>query len=593
MNQHTHSESLPHDRLVGRYDPYDNAFDKAPDSIDTLIDSLPQYEPSEEEKQTHQALHYQPFDAEFELESIRDLWPEQLALPPEEQHKIIKERIDHFKQQLQLQREGIATTITTLYDTIRSTPDVSQDDLWHIVTQAAPACRLNPHQFTLFHEALEKYTSRHQAIAKYRHLYPDDARLFEACFGEMPSGKVDVVQGPMTLMFRCWNQDDYTLAYANGSSMPDTSRAKLSAGAALPSGGLINELAGTLTIQNGESLQRKATEIIKTNEDEIEGEEAQLFLHMSLATLEIRTKQGTVWTIHKEAIDPSEGEYRIVVKKVGTDDSRFDCVIRENGVMPYGQNHEVESVRYQEDTFSIMLEPLFMEIRNKTDENVAFTITSVLHESLDEFDDTQPDTTRIHEDQHQFNALFTPLELQTLPYQIIEQAIKRDIPAEEALQQLTHDLVRFERQTMGIDSRARDEIIAYYADGREPKNIFEMLHKSKLYNYRTQYADAIERIPDKIQMLVENEIDILATNGALQPIKIDPHYTLTAIQEVFGEEYVRDLQRWTSALTALEAKGYNRQEIIMLCYQEPVYRWTSMARRAPAKATSTSETTTS
>ena len=56
------------------------------------------------------------------------------------------------------------------------------------------------------------------------------------------------------------------------------------------------------------------------------------------------------------------------------------------------------------------------------------------------------------------------------------------------------------------------------------------------------------------------------------------------IDKVFDEEYKQDLEKWISAVTILEQKGYARQEIVSMFYQEPVNHWIKLAERAAARA---------
>ena len=198
------------------------------------------------------------------------------------------------------------------------------------------------------------------------------------------------------------------------------------------------------------------------------------------------------------------------------------------------------------------------------------------------------------EEQHQFNKLFVPAEARLGYYQIEQLAEARGLSRDEAEDVLAHDLVHWERQKI-MDVQARDEIIAYYREGKLPENIFETLSTSELYDYYTKHQKIIDALPwtiaKHVAMNVSEVLYEKAPSGgeglgqelAVTELHIPREKLKAAIEVVFKDEYKRDLEKWTRTLVVLEQKGYSREEIVSLISQEPLRLWRSLARRLPQK----------
>ncbi len=61
-------------------------------------------------------------------------------------------------------------------------------------------------------------TGRAQRLHTVRKENPDDQKLFAECFEQPPKKPLEVVQGPMSLHFRCKTHEDYYLAYRGGKN---------------------------------------------------------------------------------------------------------------------------------------------------------------------------------------------------------------------------------------------------------------------------------------------------------------------------------------------------------------------------------------
>ncbi len=140
------------------------------------------------------------FNPEKELAEIK-------ALPKKER----KEKLQEYKEELAYQKEGLARTQEELINIIRENPDISWADLYSKVIEMMDKYGVTWKQEETIHEILSKYYWRHLAIKKARGQFPDENKLFEAVFGRPSNGKIEVIEGPVTLYFRCYNIKDYAL----------------------------------------------------------------------------------------------------------------------------------------------------------------------------------------------------------------------------------------------------------------------------------------------------------------------------------------------------------------------------------------------
>ena len=200
-------------------------------------------------------LEYEPFDPQLELRKIRYFSKEELDNIPFEQRKQIqRERLDNYKEQLVKQKKEIAEIQIDIEKEIKSNPDVSFEDLMSSLYLKAPGAKLTNNQIDIFRDGLDMYAKKHQEVEFYRQKYPDNNELFNACFGHLPKGKVEIIKGPMTLYFRCHNIEDYALIHSGKFDSEkrldqhDITSADMSSGLQT-SGSNISELRGTIIVE--------------------------------------------------------------------------------------------------------------------------------------------------------------------------------------------------------------------------------------------------------------------------------------------------------------------------------------------------------
>jgi len=579
-----------------------------------MIDEAEKYAEKEQDKE--EPLPYSPFDPKAELASIRKLSTEEQALSDEEKREIRTEKLTQYKERLIHQKEGIASVINALRDTVETSPDESAESLLQKVRALAPEYRFTQNQISLFKYAIEQYQEKHAAVEKYRAMYPNDINLFEACFGKKPKGKTEVIKGPMTLYFRCFERDDY--AFVNSFykhqgdetkiQPEDVARANDSAGVAL-SRVKIEELAGVVTAENvGNNNPRY--ELIKGAEksEEIHEKEFELFIDSQKGDIDIEVKGVGKWQVkvieHDERGEPARIQFLNlnetdlppifdVVRVEATEEMRAhgNFLGSLKRVSDGGLHYNIiEYLRAGNRVHGhINIDRSFLKIEDRSAQG------TVVKYREDEFtmtpNEEAAERTRVHEDQHQFNKLFQPFEEREGMWTMMRRVVEGSTTPEEAVQKLIHGLVKLERQWIGFDSAARDEILAHYKEGQGIPAILRNLTESKLYNYFEQYKKRISEIPKTVREELQKEIsevfyqDVEGYQTAVdvQALEVDEADILPHIDSVFKNEYKSDLQEWTESIATLEQKGYTKDEIVGLLYQEPINSWPNLARRMKPK----------
>lgn len=130
----------------------------------------------------------------------------------------------------------MATTLTELASIIRYYPESPKHQLLGYFERTTKT-PLTPAQTELINLGLDIYEKRHQAVKNVRQQYPDDSALYNYLFGATPKGKIEIIQGPVTLYFRCHNLSDYALihnaVFDKSSKKPSDNEARKTSGVAL------------------------------------------------------------------------------------------------------------------------------------------------------------------------------------------------------------------------------------------------------------------------------------------------------------------------------------------------------------------------
>jgi len=98
---------------------------------------------------------------------------------------------------------------------------VDEKELCNLLQERAVSLDLNREDIITRHRLLMCMIFQSKQIDKLRREVTDNADLFEACFGKRPESEVAVVQGPITLHFRCRSQQDYANASRHSTERSD------------------------------------------------------------------------------------------------------------------------------------------------------------------------------------------------------------------------------------------------------------------------------------------------------------------------------------------------------------------------------------
>ncbi len=147
------------------------------------------------------------FDPVLELENIKQI----------EDHAERHEKIKEYKAKLTEQKERIATMQDLLINFIRQNPDIPLDELLQKLEKMGKNLNLADWQTEIGRKILTEYNRRHNLIKELKGQYPDEQELFYFLFGWKPEGKIEFVEGPITLSIICHGSRDYDkLHFTNG-----------------------------------------------------------------------------------------------------------------------------------------------------------------------------------------------------------------------------------------------------------------------------------------------------------------------------------------------------------------------------------------
>lgn len=224
-------------------------------------------------------------EPEFEeLEIIKEDLPEERAMeifdPQEELAKIKKlpgeekrEALAEYKKKLAQQKEGIAGLQDRLISVIRKNPNIPLQELEDILEKESKKLKLTDEQEYIAWEILDKYQEKHEEVREIRGDYPNDIELFKKLFDKEPKGKIKVVEGPMTLYFRCYNLEDYALIHSEAfmDNRPlnekDLEAANLTSGVNIPTA-LVHGLEGVIIAENVQKVAPESREQTLIHEEQ-------------------------------------------------------------------------------------------------------------------------------------------------------------------------------------------------------------------------------------------------------------------------------------------------------------------------------------
>ncbi|MBI5530920.1 MAG: hypothetical protein HY918_05515 [Candidatus Doudnabacteria bacterium] len=467
---------------------------------------------------------------------------------------------------------------------------------------------LGPGASIALENALLEYSKLHDKVGFYYRQYEQKPEeLFEKCFGKKPEGKVQLILGPMTICFRCFNEQDYIFAYTNykheDTSINDVEKAKKSQGAAFPTC-KVSDLSNCVIIEKAsnnfgfvDKIKQNKIEIKKGSKTRVEFSDLNLngtvFWYVEgeiMYQLTFQTKKGRVSGVN--LYDPKNDNFIFLDKQI---DSSPD----ERIVFPAEKYRETEylDIEFDDRGFSIVDHSRKKQLLNY--EVLSGRKIVVKDESLSK-------RVRRHEEQHQFNKLFVPKEHSEIPPSLIKSLSKTALinmdraEAQRAKVKIIEALVRHYRR-MYVDFRARDEIIAYYRDGSDIKAIEDLLKNSSLYDYKSAdiTLESGKKIPIQqwLENLLKNDLGAgrLARYTEYSKDKKDfakrsslnfyaghlffEREIKDSLQSIFVSDYNRSIDEWLEQIKNLEKLGYGRQQIVAFCNMLPARAWKSFVLR--------------
>ncbi len=551
--------------------------------------------PTQESPQLKSSDSYIPLDPDEELKKI-------LARRTEiHEHKgttesISEERAALSEQARNLERDtleqrlAIAKLINHAHELINLNPNLTPDEL---ITQLQPdiiKARLAPiHLYTL-RKGFTEYQNKHEAIKAAIEKYQTPKALYAACFGKAPVGKVEWEITSMAIHFHCFVDDDFQHAlFLNDSTVQSRYRESKK-----------QSLAVAVVVQNLPELNGCITAInlsnnleTKTAREDVEHEvKGVCDLTKGSVKRTIKCENQTYELVtHYEESTPPAGMFFIAVRNISNGQStrmmsfeqKTNPVTSEIYWIDYnGQKYTNRFVQtpLSADGLAFIVGDLVtgnVQIVNHTDQPVYY----LQKESVVRTDIRDPKrvtTSQTHEEQHLWNIIFAPKE----PVEKWDELTNRYAHNPEQTPELAKEYFRNlyinSRKYTGIDTAARDEIIACYASNRTPEQIASLMNQ-KAYDYKSHsyYSSKFTEISQFLNSHISYFMKYVPPDSVIRgnsQIEQD-----MALEYAYNEDYNQTITEWTDAIKKMEASGLPRETILAILYQEPASHWEVTARR--------------
>ena len=512
-----------------------------------------------------------------------------------------------IRQKIRQQREGIATILRDIRATVDKNPTILFEELRASVMQTADQLGITEQQKQKIDEGLTKFAERNERVKKCRKEYPRKEDLFKAAFGFQPTGNIDLVWGPISFCFRCHNAEDYIAAYRAVAPYFNPER---EAAIMHRSGGLAlakvkaPKLNDLVTLEKAQidwapaepmitvprpveylAPIKQGEQLLFTNEA---GKRSMVNIRMLDKSNFYISQLPSGITIYQRVSDEDQSSDVFKARTVATAgrEVRFESLLEKSGAT-YG------SLRYTlagegKKRLSVLLDSRGVHLVNSSPKPLGQIVEMRLENKLVPPERSQ----RIieHEEQHQFNKLFMPLEEERDYLTILQQAAQASGSPEKIVERIIRALAIKTRQEFTVDASARDEILAFYREGRPISEIRTILKDSPLYDYQNLLRDAIHEQIAAIRKKIENcfalvTSSLIATEEGKSETRVRKLSVLpvtdTAVERglnfAFGPLYKEQIDEWLSAIEILEKKGYTSEIILGLLTQQPLKRWKRLA----------------
>lgn len=184
-----------------------------------------------------------------------------------------KQKLEEFKEKLAYQKEGLAEMQEIMMLKIRENPDVSKEELMKEAEYFADEFGFNEWQRTVAETVIDAYLQKHKSVRENRAAYPDDKDIFRKVFGKMPEGKIEVIEGPITLYFRCYDIRDFSGIRGGkfyfGEKITDEDIIKNKTIKGVTAYSLVKDLVGTIIVENFSKPADDSAETLVHEEEHI------------------------------------------------------------------------------------------------------------------------------------------------------------------------------------------------------------------------------------------------------------------------------------------------------------------------------------
>ena len=479
---------------------------------------------------------YVPFDPHSALREAK-------ALPKDER----KEAYEIIRHATALQQQGIALILSDLRLAVTDPHDLdgtfpSSDELLALVGEQAPHYRLSSEQLNLIRKGILTFMDRLKAIEDNKEEPAEE--IFERAFGRKPQGRVLLSSTPLSLHLDCFDHEDYLIAdtYAKTGgdkrkiTNADRMLSKLSLGQSL-SVTKDKELEDILCVYapRPEVPRRVTTKVEFATLNETR-------------TLDFSQITGRVIITSNETSEALW--WAVMAMEPGSSPS---CMIVRNDKTTLLVDEGQTATLLSEEGGNLAITPLGQTLRIDDATAAGMTVNYLISENKPKGPVPEPLDAQhiiVHEDTHKFNHLFTPLYAIKDTADIVFACVQKTDDPEQLKPMLAAALLRRSRRAT-FDLNARNEILAYYADGTQPSDIADTLACNPLYDYYQLEPDTLhEAIVSAKEEIAKNaEVIMPSQDGETRtPLEISEEDIAALVKQVFKDEYLKNLYAWPPSL---------------------------------------------
>lgn len=199
---------------------------------------------------------------------------------------------------------------------------------------------------------------------------------------------------------------------------------------------------------------------------------------------------------------------------------------------------------------------------------------SIIAESSSQIDEKQSKQTFQHETQHVLNTLFKDEQVRYSAIWDIKQA---QTPKER--KKALERFMKFKREEEFDIDVAKDEILAFYQDGRSLNDIKDHLTDPYKENSRGKIISGLYDYFHQPEYAYFKK-DILYVIAQALDLKTHETEINELLEKVFTTDYHKQISERLNNIRQLQAKGYSRAQTVALLTPEHIDHWPKIANRA-------------